>query len=80
MRLEGPRRNLIVLGYGSVDAEDDRLRLTRDIGATDGAFDALDPHLGAVHDTGHGLPILLDEVLKEASAAPAAHLRDASDP
>jgi hypothetical protein len=61
MRLEDPRRNLIVLGYGSVDAEDDRLRLTREIGATDGALDALDPHLGAVHDTGHGLPTLLNE-------------------
>jgi hypothetical protein len=68
MGLEGPRRNLIVLGHGSVNAEDDRLRLTREIGATDGALDTLDPHLGAVHDTGHGLPTLLNEVLKEASS------------
>jgi hypothetical protein len=68
MRLEGPRDNFVVLGYGSVDAEDNRLRLTREIGSTDGALDALDPHLGAVHDTGHGLPTLLNEVLKEASS------------
>jgi hypothetical protein len=67
-RFEGSGGHLIVLRHRPVDAEDDRLRLTGEIGAPDWALHALDPDLRAVHDSGHGLPTSLDDVLKEESS------------
>jgi hypothetical protein len=62
-RLEGPGGNLIVLSHCPVDTEDDRLRLAREKGAAERTFDALDPDLRAVHDSGHSLPTSLNDVL-----------------
>jgi hypothetical protein len=57
-RLKGPRGHLIMLSHRAVDTEDNRLRLTGEIGAPDRALHALDPDLRAVHNSGHSLPLL----------------------
>jgi hypothetical protein len=49
-RLEGAGRDLVVLRYSSVDAEDDRFRLARQVRPAHGSLHPLDPDLGAIHD------------------------------
>jgi hypothetical protein len=52
-RLERPRRNPVMLGHGSVDAKDDRLRLPGKVGSPERALHALDTDFGAIHDSRH---------------------------
>ena len=53
VRFQNGFGNLVVLSYGAVDSEDDRLVFLRKISPAHTALHALDPHMRPVNYVGH---------------------------